>query len=757
MTENIQIKFSKKNVKVDKQQHDIITQPQTKDICIISCAGSGKTQTITSRVCYMIEYYGCDPESFMITTFTRNASEDMKNRIEQFIGVSRVLCGTFHSISLMTLNKYTPFVLDENIHIDETQYLFYDFLKSEESMEFKEKIKYIFVDEYQDINDIQHKIINEMYKNAISLVVVGDDSQNIYNFRGSNISFILNFSDNFKNASMNKLTTNYRSSKEIINLANAIIKKNDNQIKKDMIPFKKEDTTKPKIYLFDTLFDEIKFVTKSIIDDLTIRRIPPDRIAIFSRNNQPLYYAEEYLTKKGVKNIFISTDYKIGVNYLKHHVTLSSIHSAKGVEWKKVYIIGMNDNFFPSRKDQESIDEERRLFYVAVTRCKKDLVITHSKTQPITRFITELDSSLFDCDCISKSTKSSNRIFNINNSVTHLIKKLNGDDYSKLKKEGIIPQLNFVTTNLYEPYKYPEFVIDLNLYTDFGCFIDYLIRRMLAPISVNESGYLDNRATMMIIGVYLENSYRKTYEEYEQVISYILDLVTDKKITKKHIIEAFKKYKYNIETISEKDITFVLHIINLIIDKAKLFKMKPSKIPIIQKMYIPFEFTTTMVKSYLKYINKNIDWKDIIADVYQVSKCHPISFDRRKNLYVELDPTNLTNCMEWYTDVYDAVMKYFSKDVKCNPSFYNGFIAGDADIITEDNIVDFKNSVVKNLNMEHIVQLLVYTQLARENEMKINKITIFNPLLGVMHTAYVTNWNRGEELVKYLHDKMTIE
>ena len=146
MTENIQIKFSKKNVKVDKQQHDIITQPQTKDICIISCAGSGKTQTITSRVCYMIEYYGCDPESFMITTFTRNASEDMKNRIEQFIGVSRVLCGTFHSISLMTLNKYTPFVLDENIHIDETQYLFYDFLKSEESMEFKEKIKYIFVD-----------------------------------------------------------------------------------------------------------------------------------------------------------------------------------------------------------------------------------------------------------------------------------------------------------------------------------------------------------------------------------------------------------------------------------------------------------------------------------------------------------------------------------------------------------------------------------------------------------------------------------
>ena len=136
--ENVQINFSKKNIKVNKQQHDIITEQPTKDICIISCAGSGKTLTITARVAYMINYYDCDPESFIITTFTRNAAEDMKNRIEQFIGVSRMLCGTFHSISLMTLNKYTPFVLDENIHIDETQYLFYEFLKFSEKFNIKE-------------------------------------------------------------------------------------------------------------------------------------------------------------------------------------------------------------------------------------------------------------------------------------------------------------------------------------------------------------------------------------------------------------------------------------------------------------------------------------------------------------------------------------------------------------------------------------------------------------------------------------------
>ena len=68
--ENVQINFSKKNIKVNKQQHDIITEQPTKDICIISCAGSGKTLTITARVAYMINYYDCDPESFIITTFT---------------------------------------------------------------------------------------------------------------------------------------------------------------------------------------------------------------------------------------------------------------------------------------------------------------------------------------------------------------------------------------------------------------------------------------------------------------------------------------------------------------------------------------------------------------------------------------------------------------------------------------------------------------------------------------------------------------
>lgn len=757
MTENIPIKFNRKTVNVDKQQHNVVTLPQTNDICIISCAGSGKTQTITSRVSYMIDYLGCDPTSIMITTFTRNASDDMKDRIEQFIGYTGILCGTFHSISLIVLNKYTPYVLDENIHIDETQYLFYEFLKSDESIEFREKIKYIFVDEYQDINDIQHKIISELYKNAVSLVVVGDDSQNIYNFRGSDISFILNFQNNFKNATMCKLTTNYRSSKEIVNVANAIIAKNDNQIEKEMIPFRKEDTTKPKIHLFDTLFDEIKFVVKSITDDLVIRKIPPDRIAVLSRNNQPLYYAEEQLTKKGIKNIMISTEYKAGIIHVKHHVTLSSIHSAKGLEWKKVYLIGMNDNFFPSRNDPESICEERRLFYVAVTRCRKELIITHSKTNPITRFISELDDSLFDYDCLSKSTKTTNRLININNSVTHLIKKLNGDDYMKLKEDGIIPQLNFVATNLYEQYKYPEFVVENNMYTDFGCFIDYMIRRMLAPISINESGYFDNRASMMIIGIHFDNSFKKTYETYKQIIEYMLEHLINKKITKKHVIDTLNKYKYNINNVTIKEIHDIINIRDYIVERANMFKIKPIEVPIIQKKYIPFEFDYLMRKAYLKYIDKNNDWKDIIQEIYQISKCHPVSFDRRKNLYVELDPKHLTSCMEWYNDVYNTVMKYFSNNVICNPSFYNGLIASDADIIVDDNIVDFKNSSDKNINMEHVVQLLAYTQLARENEMVINKITIFNPLLGIMNTAYVTNWDRGEELIKYLHDKLSIE
>ena len=96
-------------------------------------------------------------------------------------------------------------------------------------------VKYLIVDEYQDVNDIQEKIINEIYKTGCNICVVGDDDQTIYHWRGSNVENILKFQEKYNNVETITLDKNYRSSNGIIDVASKIIEQipeNDRLAKK---------------------------------------------------------------------------------------------------------------------------------------------------------------------------------------------------------------------------------------------------------------------------------------------------------------------------------------------------------------------------------------------------------------------------------------------------------------------------------------------------------------------------------------------
>ncbi|MGL5964571.1 MAG: ATP-dependent helicase, partial [Fusobacteriaceae bacterium] len=88
------------------------------------------------------------------------------------------------------------------------------------------KYKYIMVDEYQDTNDIQYRIVNRIAKKYGNLCVVGDENQSIYGFRGANIKNILDFENDYPDATVIKLEENYRSTSAILDSANAVIKHN---------------------------------------------------------------------------------------------------------------------------------------------------------------------------------------------------------------------------------------------------------------------------------------------------------------------------------------------------------------------------------------------------------------------------------------------------------------------------------------------------------------------------------------------------
>lgn len=101
-------------------------------------------------------------------------------------------------------------------------------------LKYADKFKYILVDEYQDTNSVQQKIVWQISKEHLRVCAVGDDAQSIYAFRGANIDNILDFTEQFKGTQLFKLEQNYRSTQRIVQAANSLIRHNERQIPKDV-------------------------------------------------------------------------------------------------------------------------------------------------------------------------------------------------------------------------------------------------------------------------------------------------------------------------------------------------------------------------------------------------------------------------------------------------------------------------------------------------------------------------------------------
>ena len=129
---------------------------------------------------------------------------------------------------------------------------------------YQEKFKYIMVDEYQDTNTAQFKLVSQLAKKYGNICVVGDDDQSIYRFRGANIRNILNFEQAFPGARVIKLEQNYRSTKMILDAANGVIRNNTGRKDKTLWT-ENEVGSKVRVKIFDTAFDEADGIVKDMV------------------------------------------------------------------------------------------------------------------------------------------------------------------------------------------------------------------------------------------------------------------------------------------------------------------------------------------------------------------------------------------------------------------------------------------------------------------------------------------------------------
>ena len=412
---------------------------------------------------------------------------------------------------------------------------------------FQEKYKYILIDEYQDTNDAQYflvKMLSAKYKN---LFVVGDSDQSIYSFRGANYKNILNFTKDFTNAKVIKLEQNYRSTNNILSIANNVIKNNIERSHKDLwsslgdgekvkfnqlnteedevnyviseikkisnqydyddiaiiyrtnaqsrlfeqlfinnvIPFKlvgsfgffnkkeikdliaylklidnpKDDISflrivnyptrgignktienlqrkanlsnlslyesieedDKKLILFKNLIEEIKdnyenISLKSLVERIcektnlleTIKKDNDLESSIREENiKEFITYVDNYEKENNsslrefLENLILFSDRENNNENEEKKVNLMTVHAVKGLEFKVVFVVGLEESLFPyqlSLENVQDIEEERRLYYVAVTRAKEKLYLLSAKRRyafakisynPVSRFVYE--------------------------------------------------------------------------------------------------------------------------------------------------------------------------------------------------------------------------------------------------------------------------------------------------------------------------------------------------------------------------------
>lgn len=163
---------------------------------------------------------------------------------------------------------------------------------------YQERFRYIMVDEYQDTNTSQYELVAMLAAKYQNLCVVGDDDQSIYGWRGANIRNILDFEKDFPETTVIKLEQNYRSTKKILEAANAVI--HHNQTRKDKTLWTENDSGSIlHIFKAENEYDECRFVAEKI-QELEKKGRKRSEIAVLYRTNAQSRAVEDMMVRKGI-------------------------------------------------------------------------------------------------------------------------------------------------------------------------------------------------------------------------------------------------------------------------------------------------------------------------------------------------------------------------------------------------------------------------------------------------------------------------
>lgn len=309
-------------------------------------------------------------ENLDINIVKANAEKDQHERVR-----------VFYELAIPLIEKYQAYCTDRS-YLDFNDLVLRTislFTNNKDISEYHQnKFQYILVDEFQDVNNLQVDLIQLLLTPQTQLFCVGDDWQSIYGFRGSNVSYILEFEKHFPDSKVFKLNLNYRSTGHIVGASNEVIKHNKFRVDKEIVASKRSEH-KIVIYAGNDEQDNIDFCVKTVNELLESGLKNEDILFLYRRT---AIYRPSFGTDKP----------SLSATFVKKGLSpqAKTIHAAKGLEAKVVFILGltegtggfpdvwMEDRIFQIIKKTNRdllLEEERRLFYVALTRAKDKLYL----------------------------------------------------------------------------------------------------------------------------------------------------------------------------------------------------------------------------------------------------------------------------------------------------------------------------------------------------------------------------------------------
>lgn len=169
----------------------------------------------------------------------------------------------------------------------------------EVKLKYQQKWKYVHIDEYQDTNEVQYELVKLLVGPKENICVVGDTDQNIYSWRGANIKNMLHFEKDYPSATIIMLEQNYRSTKNIIEAANSVIKKNEYRVPKNLFTENIEGETITICEAYDET-KEADYIAETIDYIIQTKNTKPEEIAILYRANFQSRVIEEALLGRGI-------------------------------------------------------------------------------------------------------------------------------------------------------------------------------------------------------------------------------------------------------------------------------------------------------------------------------------------------------------------------------------------------------------------------------------------------------------------------